>query len=255
MPGLLGDAHVAARSRQEMDLARLSTGYSLLSQVLSKIGSYERANRAADRAIVYADLSGSSLAAAAAAREMSIVLRHQDQPAKAQRLILKAAAQVEATSLTTGAQTSAYAQMLCTQAYCAARAGDRTQALATIGEAQRAARFLPEQAPRERVFPLTPAAASPCMPSASSGPSATPAPPWKPVRTCGNSSSLRLSARRGCTPTWRAPGGRCPSPSRPPTRCCTPYGPCAAKSTTGPPSARSSPTWPSATHAQPESVS
>ncbi|MFD7663531.1 helix-turn-helix transcriptional regulator [Streptomyces sp. NPDC059788] len=158
LPGLLGDAHVAARSRQELALARLSTTYSLLSQVLTKIGRYEQSRQAADRATVYADLSGSPLAAAAAAREMSIVLRHQDQPAAAQRLILKAAAQVEATGLTNSAQTSAYAQMLCTQAYSAARAGDRTQALATIGEAQRAARLLPEQAPRERLLPLTPAA-------------------------------------------------------------------------------------------------
>lgn len=158
LPGLLGDAHLAARSRQELALARLSTGYSLLSQVLTKIGRYEQSRQAADRATVYADLSGSPLAAAAAAREMSIVLRHQDRPAAAQRLILKAAAHVEATGLTSGAQSSAYAQMLCTQAYCAARAGDRGHALATIGEAQRVARLLPERAPSERLFPLTPAA-------------------------------------------------------------------------------------------------
>ncbi|KOG75030.1 MULTISPECIES: helix-turn-helix transcriptional regulator [Streptomyces] len=158
LPGLLGDAHVAARSRQELALARVSTTYSLLAQVLTKIGRYEQSRQAADRAIVYADLSGSPLAAAAAAREMSIVLRHQDQPAASQRLILKAAAQVEAAGLTNSAQTSAYAQMLCTQAYSAARAGDRAQALATIGEAQRAARLLPEQAPAGRLFPLTPAA-------------------------------------------------------------------------------------------------
>ncbi|MFI2235169.1 helix-turn-helix transcriptional regulator [Streptomyces chrestomyceticus] len=158
LPGLLGDAHVAARSRQEPALARLSTTYSLLAQVLTKIGRYEQSRQAADRATLHADLSGSPLAAAAAAREMSIVLRHQDQPAAAQRLILKATAQVEATGLTSSAQTSAYAQMLCTQAYSAARAGDRAQALATIGEAQRAARLLPEQAPAGRLFPLTPAA-------------------------------------------------------------------------------------------------
>ncbi|MFH9426465.1 hypothetical protein [Streptomyces sp. NPDC017529] len=96
LPGLLGDAHVAARSRQELALARLSTTYSLLSQVLTKIGRYQQSRQAADRATVYADLSGSPLAAAAAAREMSIVLRHQDQPAAAQRLILKAAAQSKA---------------------------------------------------------------------------------------------------------------------------------------------------------------
>ncbi|MEW1546196.1 transcriptional regulator [Streptomyces tsukubensis] len=158
LPRLIGDAHQAARTHTAVDHARLSACYSLATQVLGKIGRYERARLTADRATTYADLSGSPIASAAAARELSIVLRHQDQPAAAQRLVLAALAEVEATGLTTGAQTAAYAQMLCTTAYTAARGGDDTQALAMITEARRAARRLPATAPKDRLFRISPAA-------------------------------------------------------------------------------------------------
>lgn len=158
LPGLLADAHEGAQSRTDLAHARLSACYSLAAQVLVKIGRYDRARLTADRATVYADLSGSPLVAAAAARELSIVLRHQDQAAAAQRLILDAATKVEATGLTTPAQAAAYAQMLCTTSYTAARAGDADQAQAMIREASKAARHLPRQAPTGRLFPITPAA-------------------------------------------------------------------------------------------------
>jgi len=157
LPGLLADSHHAARSRSDLALARLSSCYSLAAQLLVKIGRYDRARLTADRATVYAELSGSPLAAAAAARELSIVLRHQDQQGAAQRLILGAVDKVEATGLTTPAQSAAYAQMLCTTAYTAARAGDRDQALTMIREASQAARGLPQQPPAGRLFPITPA--------------------------------------------------------------------------------------------------
>jgi hypothetical protein len=64
----------------------------------------------------------------------------------------------EATGLTTDAQAAAYAQMLCTTSYTAARAGDRGQALATIEEARRAARRLPAMPPDGRMFRISPAA-------------------------------------------------------------------------------------------------
>lgn len=86
------------------------------------------------------------------------MLRHQDQPAAAERHILDAVTQVEGTGLRTDAQRSAYAQMLCTTSYTAARAGDRDQALAMMGDAVRAARDLPDVAPEGRLFPITPAA-------------------------------------------------------------------------------------------------
>ncbi len=125
---------------------------------MTKIGKYDQSRLSADRATIYADLSGSPLVVAAAARELSIVLRHQDQPAAAQRHILAAVSEVEETGLKTGAQASAYAQMLCTTSYTAARAGDRDQALTMIREATRAARDLPHEAPQGRLFPITPAA-------------------------------------------------------------------------------------------------
>lgn len=158
LPGLLADAHDATRTRSDLSYARLSSCYSLAAQLLVKIGRYGRARLAADRATVYAEFSGSPLAAAAAARELSIVLRHQDRSAAAERLILGAVGQVEATGLKTPAQSAAFAQMLCTTAYTAARAGQREQALAMIREASRAARSLPQQAPAGRLFPITPAA-------------------------------------------------------------------------------------------------
>lgn len=146
LPGLLADGHDALRSRSDRSHARLSACYSLASQVLVKIGRYERARLTADRATVYAGLSGSALVAAAAARELSIVLRHQAQAATAQRVILDAVAGIEATGLRNQAQAAAYAQMLCTTSYTAARAGDRGQAQAMIREAAQASRALPHQA-------------------------------------------------------------------------------------------------------------
>ncbi|MCC2275442.1 helix-turn-helix domain-containing protein [Streptomyces sp. ET3-23] len=159
LPGLLADAnHAASRAHEEIALARLSTAYSLASRVLTKVGNYGDSRLAADRAMLYAEWSGSPLAAADAARELSIVLRHQDQPAAAERHILDAVAKVEETGLRTDAQRSAFAQMLCTTSYTAARAGHRDQALTMIRDAARAARDLPFVAPEGRLFPITPAA-------------------------------------------------------------------------------------------------
>ncbi len=158
LPGLLADANDAARTREEIALARLSAAYSLASRVLTKVGDYGTSRLAADRAMLYAEWSGSPIASAAAARELSIVLRHQDQPAAAERHILDAVSKVENTGLRTDAQASAYAQMLCTTSYTAARAGDRDQSLTMIREAARAARGLPSAPPEGRWFPVTPAA-------------------------------------------------------------------------------------------------
>lgn len=158
LPGLIGDGHAAASSRRELDQARLSSVYSLTASALSKLGSYEQARLTADRARTWAEVSGSPLASAAAARELAIVLRHQDRSEEAQRLMSTAATGVEATGLRTDASASAYAQMLCTLAYTAARGGHRTDALAMTEEARRAARRLPPNPPAGRLFPITPAA-------------------------------------------------------------------------------------------------
>jgi hypothetical protein len=123
LPGLIADAHSSAASRRSLDQARLSSVYSLASAVLIKVGSYERARLTADRARTWAEVSGSPLAAAAAARELAIVLRHQDHTDAAQRLMTTAAADLEAAGLRTDASTAAYPQMLCTLACTAAGAG------------------------------------------------------------------------------------------------------------------------------------
>ncbi|MEU8623132.1 helix-turn-helix transcriptional regulator [Streptomyces sp. NPDC048623] len=158
LPGLIADGHAAAASRRELDQARLSSVYSLSTALLIKLGSYEQARLTADRARTWAEVSGSPLARAAASRELAIVLRHQDRADDAQRLMETAAARVEATGLRTDAAASAYAQMLCTLAYTAARAGRRGDALAMAEEARRAARRLPPTAPPGRLFPISPAA-------------------------------------------------------------------------------------------------
>ncbi|WP_432086906.1 helix-turn-helix domain-containing protein [Streptomyces sp. bgisy095] len=158
LPGLLADGHAAASSRRELDQARLSSVYSLSAALLIKLGSYEQARLTADRARTWAEVSGSPLAEAAASRELAIVLRHQDRGEEAQSLMESAAAKVEATGLRTEAASSAYAQMLCTLAYTAARGGRRVDALAMVEEARRAARRLPLLAPTGRLFPISPAA-------------------------------------------------------------------------------------------------
>lgn len=158
LPGLIADAHHAVASRRNLDQARLSAVYSLASAVLIKLGSYDRARLTADRARTWAEISGSPLAAAAAARELAIVLRHQDQHGAAQRLMSSATDGLEASGLRTQATAAAYTQILCTLAYTAARAGQRSEALAMTEEARRAARRLPQAAPPGRLFAISPAA-------------------------------------------------------------------------------------------------
>ncbi|MFJ1673201.1 helix-turn-helix domain-containing protein [Streptomyces bottropensis] len=158
LPGLIADAHQGAVSRRSLDQARLSAVYSLASAVLIKLGSYDRARLTADRARTWAEISGSPLAAAAAARELAIVLRHQDQHGAAQRLMSSTTDDLEASGLRTDATAAAYAQMLCTLAYTAARAGQRTEALAMTEEARRAASRLPQAAPPGLLFAISPAA-------------------------------------------------------------------------------------------------
>ncbi|GHG66299.1 hypothetical protein GCM10018779_37800 [Streptomyces griseocarneus] len=158
LPALLADAHAATQDRTEKTYATLSACYALASRVLTKIGHYERSRLTADRAITYADLSGSAIATAAASRELSIVLRHQGQAQAAQRLVDHALTTVERTGLTNQAQAMAYAQLLCTTSYTAARAGNHDQALALISEAGRAAGRLPEQPPASAPFSISPAA-------------------------------------------------------------------------------------------------
>jgi hypothetical protein len=108
--------------------------------------------------MTHADISGYPMVTAAAARELSIVLRHQGQHATARRVISDAVGRVERAGLTTPTRTAAWAQMLCTTSYTLARSGDSKQALEMIWAATDAARHLPAEAPQGQLFPITPAA-------------------------------------------------------------------------------------------------
>lgn len=147
LPTLLGDLHAQARSSGAPAQARLSACYTLATHTLSKIGAYGQARLSGDRAATYAELSGSPLAQAAAARCLGIVLRHQDHSHAAQLLTRRAVEQLERSGLRDLSHRAAYVQMLATTAYTAARAGRREEALTTLTEAREAARGLPAQAP------------------------------------------------------------------------------------------------------------
>lgn len=156
LPDLLATADACATDGDASDYARLAACYDLATETLSKVGRYGASRITADRSNTYSRLSGDPLAAAASARAFSIVLRHEERAATAQRVTLHAAGQVEATGLTTPAQAATFAQMLCTVAYAAAEAGDRDRALEMIQDAERAAALLPEQ-PGTPAFSVTPA--------------------------------------------------------------------------------------------------
>lgn len=158
LPDLIATAHQAAdQSRDSIAYARLAACYDLATQALNKIGAYRSSRITADRAISYAAISGSPIATAAAARSLSIVLRHHNRHSIADRVILDAASHLESTGLTTPAQLTVYTQMLCTSAYNAAQSGDRDRALELITEADRAAARLPTRPISGQPFKITPA--------------------------------------------------------------------------------------------------
>ncbi|MEU3600522.1 helix-turn-helix transcriptional regulator [Streptomyces sp. NPDC006798] len=157
LPNLLATGHACAEDGEAGDYVRLAACYDLATEALSKIGRYSAGRITADRSNIFSELSGSPLAAAASARAFSIVLRHEERGATAQRVTLHAAAKVEATGLKTPAQAATFAQMLCTVAYAAAQAGDRDRALEMIGAAESAAKLLPDRHAGPQTFSVTPA--------------------------------------------------------------------------------------------------
>ncbi|MEO3787672.1 helix-turn-helix transcriptional regulator [Actinocorallia sp. B10E7] len=158
LPDLLAAAHAEVDKTSDRNtLVILSAAYGLAAGALTKVGIREQARLTADRAVGYAERSEDPIARAAADRQLAIVLRHEDRRTVAQELTVRAAVRVEKTGLTTRAQSAAYAQMLCTAAYSAAQAGDRSDALEMMGEAKRAARLLPAASTRRSTlgFALT----------------------------------------------------------------------------------------------------
>lgn len=158
LPDLLATAHACAQCGEPGTYARLAACYDLATEALCKIGRHSASRLTADRSNTFSGLSESPLAAAASARALSIVLRHEGRPDTARRITLHAASRVEATGLTTGAEAATFAQMLCTVAYAAAQADDRDLALESIRDAERAASLLPEASGgTQQTFRVTPA--------------------------------------------------------------------------------------------------
>lgn len=143
LPDLLAVGHAAAAGQAPLEFAMLAACYDIATEAMSKIGRYDTGRITADRSTVYANLSGSPLAAASSSRMLSVVLRHRGETARAARITLDAADKVQATGLITSRQTAMYAQMLASCSYTAAGDGDRTSALELIAEAEKAAARLP----------------------------------------------------------------------------------------------------------------
>ncbi|RBQ16235.1 transcriptional regulator [Spongiactinospora rosea] len=158
LPDLLSLAHAVAEQRREpAGYVALAACYDLATEALNKIGHRGAGRITADRATAYAGLSDSPIAMAAAARPLSIILRHEDRHAAADRVTMHAVARLEKTGLAAPGESAAYAQMLCTCAYAAAQAGDRERALEMITEAERCAARLPVRSADGRPFKVTPA--------------------------------------------------------------------------------------------------
>jgi transcriptional regulator with XRE-family HTH domain len=145
LPDLLAAAHHLAAAGNPADYDRVAACYDLATHTLNKIGRHYASRLTADRAMLYAHLSGSPLTVALSSRALSIVLRHERRPHIAQRVNLAAINDVEATGLTTPAQRAVFIQMLCSAAYAAAHSGDRDRALGLAAEADHALRGLPER--------------------------------------------------------------------------------------------------------------
>uniref|UniRef100_UPI003F79A144 helix-turn-helix domain-containing protein n=1 Tax=Streptosporangium sp. OZ121 TaxID=3444183 RepID=UPI003F79A144 len=157
LPDLLALAHEAADSRKADACAQAAACYDLATEALDKIGRYEASRITADRASVFAGLSGSPISMAASARSLGIVLRHEGRQKIADQLTLQATHRLESTGLGTPAHAAAYAQMLCTCAYNAAQAGDRDRALEMIKQAAHVTTRLPMQAIADQPFSIGPA--------------------------------------------------------------------------------------------------
>jgi hypothetical protein len=159
LPALLSAGHdvVDRMPGDERCLALLARCYDLASEALHKAGGMQAARLTADRAVTYAGLSGDPLAQAMAARSYGVALRHEGRQQLAAEVTYAAARRLAGTGLTSGAQASVLAQILCTSAYSAAQAGGRDHALTLIGEAAAAARHVRPDAAGSGRFPVTPA--------------------------------------------------------------------------------------------------
>lgn len=156
LPSLLTATHYLATAGNPTDYERVAAAYDLATHTLNKIGRHDASRLTADRAMLYARLSGSPLTVALSSRALSIVLRHERRPHIAQRVNLAAINDLEVTGLTTPVQRAVFIQMLCSTAYATAHSGDRDRALELAAKADHALRGLPERP----AHPATPVSAT-----------------------------------------------------------------------------------------------
>ncbi len=126
-------------------LLRLTAdAYCLASQLCVKLGEDAMAWVTADRALSAARRSGNPVALAAASRRVSIAMRRQGQHRAAVTILTSTALELDTGHPATPArELAAYASLLSTAAYTAAKAGRQHQALELISEAASAASRLP----------------------------------------------------------------------------------------------------------------
>lgn len=149
LPALIGrleaSTNQASPSANHGPLLRLTAdAYCLASQLCVKLGEDAMAWVTADRALAAARRSGDPLPLAAASRRVSIAMRRQGHHRAAVTVLTSTALELDTGSPGTPAsEIAAYASLLSTAAYTAAKAGRAHQALELIGEAVTAAERLP----------------------------------------------------------------------------------------------------------------
>ena len=134
----LAPGHVDGRAAY----ALLAEAYALTTETLMKVDGMGIAPITADRGVAAARASQSPATLASAVRPFAIVLRHTGHSAAAIRLVTEAADRLRAYGLQRHGVMALYIRSLCTSAYTAAHAGDRSLALDLINEAGERAHHL-----------------------------------------------------------------------------------------------------------------
>lgn len=125
-----------------------SDAYCLASQLCVKLGEDAMAWVTADRALHAAREGGDPVALAAASRRISIAMRRQGHHRAAVTILTSTALEMDTGNPERPTSSlAAYASLLSTAAYTAAKAGQQHQALELISEAAAAASHLPPRTP------------------------------------------------------------------------------------------------------------
>jgi hypothetical protein len=143
LPGLIATAVASRQAASHTDHATVSTllanSYIAAANFMVKLNDDPLALALADRALQAAAAGDDPLTAADAQRAVATVLRRTGHRAKARRLLISAARDIEPTGRTSPSQLSVYGTLLEVAAYTAAVDGDRHSASEFIDEATAAA--------------------------------------------------------------------------------------------------------------------